>query len=49
MINVYFETNGYAELIATFKDEQVYIACLPALKKQCIKLGFEIVTESINE
>lgn len=33
MIAVYFETtNQYAELVALFDDEDVYMACLPALE-----------------
>lgn len=31
-LNVFFETNGYAEQVATFLDEEVYIECLPILK-----------------
>jgi hypothetical protein len=35
MIKVYFKnSNGtYSDLIATFKDEKVYLVCLPSLKK----------------
>jgi|TARA_Y100000296_G_C5145392_1_gene243397 hypothetical protein len=48
---VYFEKNkpSYAEVIAFFKDENDYIACLPSLKKRAKIKGFDIVTESLNE
>lgn len=50
MVKVYFEnSNGsYSELVATFEDEKVYIACLPLLEKQAIENGFDKVTESIE-
>jgi hypothetical protein len=48
MIKVYFETTSYAEHIATFNNEAVFINCLPALEEECIRLGFKIVTESIE-
>ena len=49
MIKVYFETIGYAELVATFNNEDIYINCLPSLQEECIRLGFKIVTESIEK
>jgi hypothetical protein len=48
MIKVYFETNGYAEHVATFNNEDIYVNCMPALQEECIRLGFKIVTESIE-
>ena len=44
---VYFETpnNSYAEIAGIFRDEDLYIECLPALEKQAKKEGF-IVTEA---
>jgi hypothetical protein len=46
MIKVYFENSVAAELVATFESEDTYIACLPALEKQCKDEGYSIVTES---
>ena len=50
MVKVYFETpnNSYAERVATFKTEELYIACLPILKAEAKKQNF-IVTESVEE
>ena len=48
MIIVYFETNGYAEQVAQFKDEAVYIACLPTLEKLAKVINMT-VTESVSE
>jgi hypothetical protein len=50
MVKVYFETpnNSYAERVATFKTEELYIACLPILEAEAKKQNF-IVTESIEE
>ena len=45
MINVYFETNSTAELVAKLEDEEVYKACLPALE-QLAKQRRMFVTES---
>ena len=49
MIEVYFETKGYAELVAVFYNEDVYMSALPSLQEQCLKMGFENVTESVNQ
>jgi hypothetical protein len=49
MINVYFETtNGYSELIATFEYEQTYEQCYDALKQECERMGYDIITESVE-
>ena len=47
-VKVYFETEGYAELVAIFDDEKMYLACLPALEELANKEGFTKVTESIQ-
>lgn len=53
-IDVYFEKpskaggNMYATLVAQFCDEDLYNACLPALKK-IAKFNGLIVTESVKE
>lgn len=49
MITVYFETkHWYAEKVATFASNDLYMACLPALEKQAEKGGF-FITESEDE
>jgi hypothetical protein len=47
MVKVYFETGGYAELVAIFDSEETYNACLPALEKLRKKHGFDFISESI--
>lgn len=49
MVKVYFETKGYAELVAIFADESTYMVCLPALESQALEQGFASVTESVIE
>jgi len=49
MVKVYFETSGYAELAATFTHESTYIKCLEQLTKQALLMGFDKVTETIEE
>ena len=48
MINVYFETNSTAELVARITDEEVYKVCLPSLE-QLAKQRRMKVTESLEE
>ena len=54
MVKVYFENLGangqsnYAEVVATFIDEETYTACLPALEILAQQNNY-IVTESIEE
>jgi hypothetical protein len=49
MIKVYFETtNGYSELVATFEYEETYVNCFGALKQECERMGFDIITESVE-
>jgi len=47
-VKVYFETEGYAELVAIFDSEQTYLVCLPALEALANKNGFTKVTESLT-
>jgi hypothetical protein len=49
-VKVYFETeNGsYAENVAWFSDEALYMACFEALEKEAQKDRY-IITESIIE
>ncbi len=49
MVKVYFETEGYAELVAIFASESTYMACFNALESQALEQGFMFVTESIVE
>lgn len=50
IIDVYFECdNWYAEHVATFRSDDVYMACLPALEVLAHRLGFDRVTESVRE
>ena len=48
MIKVYFETDGFAELVAIFDSEETYGACLEALEMLAKANGFLYVTESVN-
>ncbi len=48
-IKVYFETNGYSEHVATFKNESMYLKCLPQLETEAKENGFDKVTESVTE
>lgn len=48
MLKVYFESRSHAETVAYFDDEDLYMACLPALEKYA-KANRMIVTESLNE
>lgn len=49
MIVVRFETGSYAEIVAVFSSEELYMECLPALEKEAEDNGFERVTESVVE
>lgn len=44
MIKVYFESSSYAECVATFDSDALYMACLPELEKIATSRGM-IVTE----
>jgi hypothetical protein len=49
MITVYFEKVGsFAEAVATFSSEELYMACLPALEAKAVEMGYVDVTESID-
>lgn len=50
MITVFFETKtgSYVEEVASIKDEELYMLCLPILKKEAEKQNM-IVTESVDE
>jgi hypothetical protein len=48
MVIVYFETKIYSEVIAKFANEDIYMLCYEALKKQAENMG-GILTESIVE
>ena len=48
MIKIYFESRNYSEIVAIVKDEEIYMACLPGLKKLAKSQGM-IVTESLME
>ena len=47
---VYFETKNfnYAEVVAQFNSDELYMACLPILEREARKGGY-IVTESCRE
>lgn len=49
VVKVYFETSGYAELVAKFDSEETYDACLPALEALAKENGFDFVSESIED
>jgi hypothetical protein len=48
MITVYFETKNYSEVVATFADDDTFMACLPALEALAKQSGM-IVSESVND
>jgi len=48
MIKIYFESRNYSEMVAIAKDEEIYMACLPGLKKLAKSQGM-MVTESLME
>lgn len=47
MIQVYFESNNHAELVATFENESLYIACLPTLEKVAESQGMKVTETQI--
>lgn len=50
MITVYFEKVGsFAEAVATFSSEELYMACLPALEAKAVEMGYVDVTETTDE
>jgi hypothetical protein len=41
MITVYFEKAGsFAEAVATFNSEELYMACLPILEAKAVEMGY---------
>lgn len=48
MIKVYFESKGHSELVATFEEEDIYMACLPSLEELAAKHRM-VVTEEVIE
>ena len=47
MVKVYFESNGYAELVAVFKNDAIYASCVDGLEKLAGKYRM-ILTESVD-
>ena len=43
MIKVYFGTPVHSELAAIFENEEIYMACLPALEEQAKKMRMSVV------
>ncbi len=48
LIDVYFETRGYAEHVASFTNEEIYVACCEALEMAAASHGFIKVTETMR-
>lgn len=49
-IKVYFETNGHADHVATFHDDEAYAkACRLPLETVARSLGYNKVTESVTD
>jgi hypothetical protein len=48
MVTVYFENGLYAEIVATFNTEELYIKCLPSLEEEANRLGMTL-TESVED
>lgn len=48
MIKVFFEYGSCAEEVATFKSEELYLACLATLKK-CARKDKAMITESVED
>jgi len=47
MVEVFFGNETYAELVATFETEEMFMLCLPTLEKEAKRQGVEVF-ESIN-
>ena len=47
MVHVFFGDGTFAELVATFETEEMFMLCLPTLKKEAKRQGVEVF-ESIN-
>lgn len=48
MVKVYFESNGYAELVAVFKNDAIYASCVDGLEKLAGKYRM-ILIESVDD
>lgn len=48
MIEVYYESQSHAELIATFEDEETYNKCVPILEQDAKENGM-FLTEKIHD
>jgi hypothetical protein len=48
MVKVYFESNGYAELVAIFDDDDTYVMCAKILERFAKRNGM-ILTESVED
>ena len=48
MVKVYFESNGYAELVAIFDDNDTYVMCAKILERFAKRSGM-ILTESVED
>jgi hypothetical protein len=44
---VYFECGGFSEVVAKFSEEEIYLACLPALKEMAREGGY-VISESVD-
>lgn len=49
MVRVFFEKDGYAELVAVFMDESTYIDCLPALERKGKDYGYSNIIECVED
>lgn len=47
MVTVYFEAKSGSHIVATFDNEETYMACFPALEQLAMLKGYTI-TESVN-
>lgn len=48
MVTVFFEYGAYTEIVATFKTEELYMACLKSLERYA-KKNRAVLTESISQ
>ena len=47
MVHIFFGNGTFAELVATFETEEMFMLCLPTLEKEAKRQGVEVF-ESIN-
>ena len=47
MVHVFFGDGTFAELVATFETEELYMLCLPTLQKEAKRQGVKVF-ESIK-